>query len=377
MSAVSMVRCESYDAKAVRSAIRHSLDEVGGISRFVRPGDHVLLKPNLLSAHKPARHITTHPIVVRAVAQMVLEAGAVPFIGDSPALDSFQRVASKTGMSLVARELGIQVAELTDPQPVSLPEGTRFRRLELASQALKADAIISIPKLKTHSQMLLTLAVKNLFGAVVAQRKAEWHHMAGVDRDRFAMLHLDIYLALQPSLSVLDGVWGMEGHGPANGKPRPLGLIAASDDALALDFSVCQAVGIPLRSFPLYRAAHERGLGVTDPNRISYGALSPKDLSIQDFRVPRLDAVGMLPHSFDWFTNRYLVSRPVHMEGACTRCGQCAEICPADALYLEEKRVRFDYKRCIRCYCCQEVCPQDSIAFQKGLLVRLLHWLNR
>jgi ferredoxin len=237
--------------------------------------------------------------------------------------------------------------------------------------------VINLPKLKTHSQMLLTLGVKNLFGTVVAQRKAEWHYMAGVDRDTFASLHLDIYRAVRPALTILDGVWAMEGHGPANGRPRRANLIAAATDAVALDVSICHLLGAPLRSFPLYRAAKARGIGETEVGRITFRGDPPETFQMRDFEIPRLDSLDVLPGMFGWFTKRFLVSKPVQEEKECARCGECAEICPAEAIQLKAKKLAFDYDRCIRCYCCQEVCPQDAIRFHRGLLVRLLTRFNR
>lgn len=377
MSTVSLVRCETYEYEVLEAAVRRVVELSGGISSFVKSGDRVLLKPNLLSAHTPERRTTTDPGVVHAVARLVLEAGGRPFIGDSPGLDPFRRVAAKTGMVEIARRLGIELVELTQPTPVSTPEGSVFRQLEIASQALEADVVINLPKLKTHSQMFLTLGVKNLFGTIVAQRKAEWHHMVGVDRNTFASLHLDIYLTVKPALTILDGVWGMEGHGPSNGRPRQLNLIAASKDAVALDVSTCHLLGVPLRSFPLYRAAHARGIGETDLSRISYAGASPEAFDIQDFKVPILDYLGIIPGFFDWFTTRFLVSKPIQTGDSCVGCGKCSEICAAGAIKLETTKVTFDYDRCIRCYCCQEMCPQDSIHFHKGQLVRLLNRFNR
>jgi uncharacterized protein (DUF362 family) len=260
-TAVALVRCEDYDPARVESAVRRSVDLLGGMSAFVKPGDQVLLKPNLLAARAPEARVTTDPEIVRSVARLVVEAGGRPAIGDSPALEPFQRVARKTGMKKVADELGLELVDLIGPAPVPLRDGAVFRNLELSSRVMQADVVINLPKLKTHAQMLFTLGVKNLFGAVVAQRKAEWHYMAGVDRDTFASLHLDIYQAIRPALTILDGVWGMEGHGPANGRPRRLNLMAAATDAVALDVSICRLLGAPLRSFPLYRAAKARGIG--------------------------------------------------------------------------------------------------------------------
>ena len=376
-STVALVRCESYEREAVESSVRRAVDILGGISVFVRPGDQVLLKPNLLAARAPEKRITTDPAIVRSVARLVLEAGGTPAIGDSPALETLQRVARKTGMREVAEELGLELVDLVQPTPVSLRDGSVFRNLEIAARALEADVVINLPKLKTHSQMLLTLGVKNLFGTVVAQRKAEWHYMAGVDRDTFASLHLDIYQAIRPALTILDGVWAMEGHGPANGRPRRANLIAAATEAVALDVSICHLLGVPLRSFPLYRAARARGIGETEVSRIAFRGDPPETFRMKDFEVPSLDSLGVLPGMFGWFTKRFLVSKPVQEERECAGCGECAEICPAEAIQLKAKKLAFDYDRCIRCYCCQEVCPQDAIRFHRGLLVRLLSRFNR
>ncbi len=377
MTPVSIVRCKSYDPDAVDEAVRRATELLGGISRYVKKGDRVLLKPNLLSARKPEKRVTTDPEVVRAVAMMVIEAGGKPFIGDSPGIDSFKRVAVKSGMAGVAERLSIECVELRDPRPVGAIEGAEFKNLEIASQALEADVVINLPKLKAHCQMGLTLGVKNLFGTIVAQRKAEWHHMAGVDRDIFASLLLDIYRGVGPSLTIVDGVWGMEGNGPSNGIPRKLDMIAASEDCVALDMAVCSILRVPLSSFPLYRAARKRGIGETNLQGIEFRGDSPDSLSVKDFIVPELDSLNLLPGGFDWFTKRFLVSKPVQDDGRCVRCGQCAEICPVDAIEVGEKHFHMDYDRCIRCYCCQEICPQDAIRFRKGLLVRFLNRISR
>jgi len=377
LSTVSLVRCESYDSEALEAAVRRAVDLVGGISSFVKPGDRVLLKPNLLSAHPPERCITTDPAVVRAVAHLVLDAGGKPFIGDSPGLEPFKRVIAKTGMRELSRETGIELVELTRPTPVSLADGAVFKKLEIAFHALKADVVINLPKLKTHCQMLFTLGVKNMFGTIVAQRKAEWHYMTGLNRDAFASLLLDIYLAVKPAVTILDGVWGMEGHGPTNGQPRRFNLIAAAVDAVALDVAICHLLGKALHLFPLYRSARARDIGETKISRIVFKGESPRAFAVRDFQIPILDSLGVLPGTFDGFTKRFLVSKPVRDDNSCIDCGQCAQICPAEAIQRETNKHTFDYGRCIRCYCCQEICPQDAIRFRKGLLVRLLNLFNR
>jgi len=376
---MALVRCESYEDAEARTAVRRAVDELGGISRFIHPGDRVLLKPNLLAAYRPEKRVTTDPAVVKAVASLVIDAGGRPVIGDSPAIGSFKKICAQTGMSDIASELDLNLVELSRPMEITPPATARFKKLEIASQVLEADVVINLPKLKTHGQMLLTLGVKNLFGTVVAQRKALWHHMAGVNRDVFASLLLDIYLSIKPALTIMDGVWGMEGHGPSNGSPRRLNLIAAAEDAVAMDITICGLLGAPLRSFPLYRAAKAREIGQTDPARIILKGDPLSWFSVDDFALPALGRMAMLPARLDWFTKRFLVSKPVSLSDNCLGCGQCAAICPEDAVEVLKNpaRVRFDYHKCIRCYCCQEICPQNAIAFRQGLLVKFLNMTSR
>ena len=376
MIRVALRERTDYERQKLKETLGALLEDLGGLRRVFSSGDRVLLKPNLLSASTPERCVTTHPEVVRAVALFVLEGGGRPFIADSPGLDSFSRVAEKTGMAKVADELGIPLEELDDSTLLPMAEGSVFRKVEVSRQVLEADAIINLPKLKTHAQMTLTLGVKNLFGTVVRQRKAEWHYKTGLDRDVFADLHLDIARSLAPALTILDGIEGMEGRGPGNGRPRTFGLLAASTDPLALDLSVSSLLGVAPESFPLYRAARKRGLlpayeEVRTPP-FTEGFVYP------DVDIPRLDALHLLPSFLDGFAKKHLSSRPVQNKEQCIRCGQCAAICPAGAMELKKDgNLVIDYEKCIRCYCCQEICPVDALAFSKGFILRALEFLHR
>lgn len=376
MPSTALFRCGSYERKEVEDRLGALLESLGGMARFVRPGERVLLKPNLLSASPPERCVTTHPEVVRAAALRVMEAGAHPFIGDSPGLDGFSGVAEKTGMAAVAAELGIPCVELDDPVPLPMAEGSVFQRVEVSRKAVGADRIINLPKLKTHAQMMLTLGVKNLFGTVVRQRKASWHYTVGLDRDVFADLHLDIARSLAPALTIMDGIGGMEGRGPGNGRPRTFGILAASADPLALDLRLCVLLGADLQAFPLYRSAQRRNLLPKDAGETA-GDLPP-DFGFEKVDIPRLDSLHLLPALLDGFGKRHLSSRPVQRSGNCIGCGKCVEVCPAGAMTMKkEKIIDIDYEKCIRCYCCQEVCPADAIGFSRGFLLRVLDFLGR
>ncbi len=371
MGVVALYRCEDYSSENLGSLVESALS-LGNFSR----GQKVLVKANMLAARPPERCVTSHPRLVELICRGLSDLGCRPTIGDSPGIEPFGRVAKVSGLAEVGQRLGVAVEELADSRVC--PPSTRrvHKRLELARQALEADAIVNVPKLKTHCQMQLTLAVKNLFGTVVGPRKAQWHYAVGLDRRRFADLLLDILVSLPPVLSILDGVWGMEGHGPSNGTIRRFGMVAASADALALDATVAAMVGLPGRRFSLIDAAARRGLEGWDLKGVDFqGDLSPQE-RFPAVKIPELDALNLLPSWLDGLGRHLLASRPVQDRDRCVACGRCAQVCPASALVLEGRRLRFDYRRCIRCYCCHEMCPADAIAFRDGVLTDLVSRLR-
>ena len=112
---VSIVKCRSYDGEEVLRGLRRSIDLIGGIEAFVKRGDRVLLKPNLLYGKAPEKAVTTHPSVVRGMIQIVREAGGTPFIGESPSIGSLNRAAEKAGIKKVADEMKCPLVEFTLP----------------------------------------------------------------------------------------------------------------------------------------------------------------------------------------------------------------------------------------------------------------------
>ena len=103
----------------------------------------MLLKPNLLIGRPPEKCVTTHPLVVKAVARMVREAGALPVIGDSPQLDSAQKACDKCGIGDVARELGVEIVEF-EPVDMSNPDGRVFKNFTIGKVVKEVDKIINL-----------------------------------------------------------------------------------------------------------------------------------------------------------------------------------------------------------------------------------------
>ncbi len=372
-----LLRRNGYDSSGVDSAVGSAFAHFGGIGRFVRSGDRVLLKVNLVAGHPPERRVTTDPAIVRSVARQVLDAGGRPLIADSPGIEAFLPAAERAGLMDVARELGIPCLELTDPVPLPTAPNASFRKIEIARQVLEADAVINLPKMKTHGQMLLTLGVKNLFGCVVGRRKASWHYDVGLNCERFAELLLDIYFGIAPSLTILDGIVGMDGAGPTSGAPKPYGVVAAAEDALVLDFWLCRMMGAALEDFPLWLAAKKRGLPQCELHEDDPLGDFPPGHVFAETDIPTPRSLRLLPRlPFPRLWERALTSRPVHVSSLCIGCGRCEAVCAAGALKHADRVLRFDYGKCIRCYCCHEMCPVRAIAFRESPLVRGFRFLE-
>ena len=369
-SSVSIVRCQSYDEGKVLEGLRQAVTLIGGIENFVKSGDHVLLKPNLLSGKPPEKAVTTHPSIVKGMIQIVREAGGIPFIGDSPSVGILARVAEKAGIKRVAEETKCPLKEFDDPIAPKDRGGKFFKHLEIDRSVLEADVVINLPKWKTHAQMFLTLGVKNLFGCVPGAKKPLWHLRAGESQKVFAQILLDLYWVIQPSLTILDGIVGMEGNGPGSGDPIRLGLILASGDPLSLDQVVCDLLGIPRESVPTNRVAIEEGMG---RDWIEVVGESIEESKIPHFKLPPPFGISWnLPGFMRRALRNALTSKPWIDDQLCEGCEQCAEICPPNALKKKGDRFVFDYDKCIRCFCCQEVCPAGAISIKQGWALKLV-----
>jgi uncharacterized protein (DUF362 family)/Pyruvate/2-oxoacid:ferredoxin oxidoreductase delta subunit len=369
-SSVSIVKCQDYDEDRVLSTIRQSIDLIGGVQTFVKRGSRVLLKPNLLFGKSPEKAVTTHPSIVRGMIQIVREAGGVPSIGDSPSVGGLAWTAEKAGIKAIADEMKCPLVEFNRPVLPPKGGGKTFKQLEIDQAVLEADVIVNLPKFKTHGLTLLTLGVKNLFGCIPGPKKPVWHLKAGKDREVFAKILVDIYKVIQPSLTLLDGVVGMEGNGPNSGRPIPIGLILASDDSLSLDQIVCDLLGISRESLLTNRVAMEQGMG---KETIQILGERVEDIRISRFQFPALSQIDWgLPGFLSKALKNALTSKPVINEEICKSCNRCAEICPPKALTRKGEDLAFDYGQCIRCLCCLEVCPEGAITNKQGWALKLV-----
>ncbi len=368
---VSIVRCPDYDRTRIEAAVLRAVDLLGGIDSFVKPGQRVLIKPNLLKAGPPEKAITTHPEILRAVIRAVRKAGGEALVGDSPGFGELRRVCEKSGIMSVIEEEGARLAELDEA--VRVKNRGQFHHFEVARIAHEADRIINLPKLKTHGMMTLTGAVKNLFGCIPGRRKVQWHFNSGVNRTAFARMLVELSSIIHPVLTVMDAVIGMEGNGPGSGDPREIGLIIAGQDPVAVDAVSGAIIGADHRLLYIMRAAAEAGIGETRLERIRLLGEALDGVRVKGFRLPPQEHVEWrLPEWARRLLKDALTTRPVINHRECIRCGICQGHCPQAAISDAGSSLSIDYRICIRCFCCQEFCPLGAITVGRGWALKIL-----
>ena len=288
-STVCLLRSTSYDLAPLRRDLEQLLQPLGGMGTLVRPGDRVLLKPNLLTGARPTKECVTRPELVQCVAQMVQDAGGHPFMGDGPAFGSALGVAKANGYGPLLQALDLPVVEFKGKRYETVSD--EFNHLLLSKEAMEADVVINLPKVKSHAQLTMTLGVKNLFGCVPGKMKAWWHMEAGKDADRFGTMLVETARAIGPDLTIVDGIVGHEGNGPSGGEPKALGVLGAARDVFALDRAFLEIVGVDPQQVPTCRAAQRLGL-CPQLSQMDFPLEVPESLQIEDWRLPdRLVAI--------------------------------------------------------------------------------------
>jgi uncharacterized protein (DUF362 family)/ferredoxin len=377
-SVVGIRAAGDYSPAGVLAAVRGCLAPFGGMRAFVRPGQRVLLKPNLLMGAGPDRAITTHPAVVRAAILLAQEAGGVVSVGDSPGVGSLAGAARAAGIARVLEETGAVLADFGRPRAFAVPGHRVARTLTLAAAVADADVVITLPKLKTHGQLVMTGALKNQYGLVPGMLKSQWHFR--LQRPEWlASLILDIHRASRPALAIMDGVVAMEGTGPSGGRPRQVGAILAGPDLAAVDTLACLLIATDPMAVPVLHAARAQGVGATALDELDVVGDDWRRLRVPDFEpVSRLEdllrVVPLPPVVLAW-VRQQCTARPRIRDGRCRRCGACAAGCPVSPSAIRpEARAdpQVDDRRCIRCYCCHELCPHAAVDLVRPALMRRL-----
>lgn len=373
VSRVVITRAGSYGE--ARQAVGRALSLLGGLEAFVPPEAKVFVKINHLPPPSPPeRGIITHPAFTEAVLEALLRRTPHITVGDdirSEQPDGF----TVSGYRAMCQRLGVRLVNLRELGFMRVPgAGVILKEAYLARALLEAEVIVNLPKFKTHYLTTLTGAIKNLYGAIPAGLRTQYHGQYNKLAE-FNQVLVDIFSVAEPHLTLMDGIVAMEGAGPAGGTLRNLGLVLASRDAVALDAVVARIMGLDPFQVGAIRFAHERGLGSANLSAIQVVGEALEAVAVRDFKLPPLPAgeiVGRAPRFLTSFVTRQLVVRPRVVRARCTGCRACAEMCPTGAAQVHKGKARIARALCIRCMCCHEACRFGAIVLTRSLPGRLL-----
>ena len=377
---VSIAKCSQYTMEEAHNALTLALAPFGGLD-WVHPGMTIGIKANLVTYFHPDAAATTHPILLCALVQMIRSRGASVVLGDSPGglynHAYVNRIYSATGMKDVEVAGAILNQDFSVKQ-ANFPEAKVATNFTYTGWLDNVDAIINFCKLKTHGMIGMSAAAKNMFGAIPGTTKPEYHYRFP-NPENFSDMIVDLDEYFKPKISIVDAVIGMEGNGPTTGNPRFIGAIAASDNPHALDLVCAKLIGIEPQSVPTLQAAIIRELC---PARV--GELEVigeiEDFCVSDFKLVNgtrnIQFYKGAKSFFARFTGKVLhnclASVPRLRADECVGCAECAKICPAMAITMENHKPVINTDTCIRCFCCQEFCPKGAMKVHRPWVARFL-----
>jgi len=252
--------------------VEAALAALGGIGRFVKPGNDVIIKPNICSAYHPYEYAaTTNPEVVAALVKLCLGAGAGRVrVMDNSFAGTAVRAYTRSGIAEAVRAAGGEMELMTRMKyrETEIPEGRDIKKWMVYGDVLDTDVLINVPIAKHHSLARLTLGMKNLMGVIRDRNK--FHINLG---QRIA----DLNSLVRPNLTLVDAVRILMSHGPTSGNLDDVKLantVIASHDIIAADAYAATLFGLAGADIPAIRAGVQMGLGTMDLSSVKVEEIS-------------------------------------------------------------------------------------------------------
>lgn len=278
-SIVSIVRVND-----VKESVKMAIELTGGLK--IKEGDVIVVKPNTKSPSPPGYGIVTDPRVVEECVNLAFQYGAKKVKiaeGASYPSGSYDTISSflAAGITEIAQKWdNVELVDLNsyDSLDLDIKNGLILDWVRVGRSVIEADVVINVPVLKTHRGTLLSACIKNIGVGCATREEKKRLHRLGIDEGL-----VDVYSLVRPQFHVVDAIVGLEGDGPnlPPGKAKPVGLIIAGSDGLAVDVVCSEIIGIPPRMVKHLQLAYKQGLGIFDLNQIEI-----KGEAIEDVKTP-------------------------------------------------------------------------------------------
>ena len=266
---------EEYDLAVISgepvAATRKAIEALGGISRFVKKSQSVVLKPNMSFARTPEIAATTHPLVVATVAQACIEAGASQVLVLDHTLHRAELCLERTGIRDACKSIsGAHVLTLQERKffcEVKIPQGKALDRVEIMKEVLDSQVLINIPVAKSHSATGVSLGMKGLMGLI-------WDRESFHSQYNINQAIADLGTVIKPRLTILDATRALVSGGPGGpGEVKKPNLVIAGMDPVAVDsygVSVVPWYGQNFKGRQVEHLllSHQRGLGKIDIDQL-------------------------------------------------------------------------------------------------------------
>lgn len=376
MGKVNIYKCNSYENEEVNNVINNIINSFAFIKN-IKKGTKVVIKANLVSAMDPSKAATTHPILLEKLTQYFLSKDCSVVIGDSPGGVYTKAYLNHVYNATKMKDTGAELNNNFSTKKTVFEEAKVLKSFEYTSYLDEADLLINFCKLKTHGMMGMSCAVKNLFGTIPGTLKPEYHYRFPNHSD-FANMLIDLNEYFKPAINIVDAIIGMEGNGPTMGNPKEIGCVLAAENPYELDYVCAKLIGLSINDVETIKQSVERGL--LKENEIELNDQIEKYI-IKDFKIKKdinslmffSNKKGIGGKVISKVSNQIFANKPYLKSKKCIGCGKCANICPAKAIKIENKKAKIDRSKCIKCYCCQEFCPVGAMEVKSSFIMRVLH----
>jgi uncharacterized protein (DUF362 family)/NAD-dependent dihydropyrimidine dehydrogenase PreA subunit len=371
MEKVAVIRCTSYHIGELDEAVKSGFDTI----KFSLPQNKkVLIKPNIMSQNRPKQHTITHYALVEVLCGLLIENNCDVLIGDSISFyeKGLTRKAFQTSMlQKVAQSTG---AELIPFEEISLKKINvdlkALKELYIPEILFDVDMVINVCKLKTHSTMRLSGAIKNIFGCLPGGYK-QLIHQWSANEFELAEVFIELHKLIKPELSIMDAVISLDGGPTAIGKKVETNQLLFSKNPAALDYTAAKIIGYQPERLPILIESQKKKL-ISDYTEVEI---------LGEFKINSFDKLinqnlnrKLNPNSM--FVKHTYVDLFVQFN-RCTECNKCMNHCPVQAIVEDSNMILIDNDRCIHCYGCMLICPEKAILIRKKPINLMIRGIRR